>query len=218
MAGIDHVSIGADFYRYQRVIAAAQGIADLDGQPKPGRARSTFAGMENSEDLPGLTAELRRRGLSEGDLRKIYRDNALAVIAAVVGAEGRRAARHGGMRMATFDVIVAGLGAMGSAAAHQLAARGQRVLGLEQYTEAHDRGSSHGGSRIIRMTLYKERGYVRLLHRAFELWRQLERQSGESLLTITGGLAMGRPDHSVIDGRAAQRRGVRHRARAAGSR
>ncbi len=114
--------------------------------------------------------------------------------------------------MATFDVIVAGLGAMGSAAAHQLAARGQRVLGLEQYTEAHDRGSSHGGSRIIRMTLYKERGYVRLLHRAFELWRQLERHSGEPLLTITGGLAMGRPDHSVIEGglRSAEEFGIAH--------
>lgn len=85
VAGIDHVSIGADFYHYQRVIAAAQGIADLDGGPAPGQARSTFAGMQNSQDLPGLTAELRRRGLSEGELRKIYRDNALAVIAAVAG-------------------------------------------------------------------------------------------------------------------------------------
>jgi len=83
VAGIDHVSIGADFYHYQRVIEATQGIADLDGRPKPGTARSTFAGMENSEDLPGLTAELRRRGLSAGDLRKIYRDNALSVMTAV---------------------------------------------------------------------------------------------------------------------------------------
>ena len=84
IAGIDHVGIGADFYHYQRVIDATQGMADLDGQPKPGTARSRFDGMQNSEDLPGLTAELRRRGLAEADLRKIYRDNALAVMAAVV--------------------------------------------------------------------------------------------------------------------------------------
>ena len=114
--------------------------------------------------------------------------------------------------MKSFDVIVAGLGAMGSAAAHQLASRGARVLGLEQYTEAHDRGSSHGGSRIIRATLYKEAAYVRLLRRAAELWRQLERDSGASLLTVTGGLAMGRPDHSVIDGglRSAREFGLAH--------
>jgi membrane dipeptidase len=84
IAGVDHVGIGADFYHYQRVINATQGMAEIDGQPKPGTARSNFAGMQNSEDLPGLTAELTRRGLTEGDLRKIYRDNALAVVSAVV--------------------------------------------------------------------------------------------------------------------------------------
>jgi sarcosine oxidase len=114
--------------------------------------------------------------------------------------------------MKTFDVIVVGLGAMGSATAHQLAARGRRVLGLEQYTEAHELGSSHGGSRIIRTTLYKEGAYVRLLHRAAELWRRLERDSRAPLLTVTGGLAMGRPDHSVIDGglRSAREFGLEH--------
>lgn len=102
--------------------------------------------------------------------------------------------------MKTYDVIVLGLGAMGSAAAHALAGRGARVLGLEQYTAAHDRGSSHGGSRMIRFTLYREQAYVRLLARAYELWRQLERDAGVDVLAITGGLALGRPDHSVIDG------------------
>jgi len=84
VAGIDHVSIGADFYHYQRTIGAAQGIADLDGAPRPGTARPAFAGMQNSDDLPGLTAELRRRGLAEPELRKVYRDNYLAVMSAVV--------------------------------------------------------------------------------------------------------------------------------------
>jgi sarcosine oxidase len=110
----------------------------------------------------------------------------------------------------TYDVIVLGLGAMGSAAAHQLAARGKRVLGLEQYTAAHDRGSSHGGSRMIRFTLYREQAYVRLLARAYELWHQLERDAGAEVLRITGGLALGRPDHSVVDGgmRSAREAGV----------
>ena len=112
--------------------------------------------------------------------------------------------------MSAYDVIVLGLGAMGSAAAQQLAARGARVLGLEQYTAAHDRGSSHGGSRMIRFTLYREQAYVRLLARAYELWRRLERDSGTDILAITGGLAMGAADHSVIAGgmRSAEEAGV----------
>ena len=85
IAGVDHVAIGADFYRYEREIHAAQGIADADGAPFPGTARFVFPGMENSEDLPGLTAELRRRGLTEPDLRKIYHDNFLRVWSAVAG-------------------------------------------------------------------------------------------------------------------------------------
>ena len=84
IAGIDHVAIGADFYKYEREINAAQGMAEVDGAPFPGSARFAFPGMESSEDLPGLTAELRRRGIEERDLRKIYRDNFLRVLSAVV--------------------------------------------------------------------------------------------------------------------------------------
>jgi sarcosine oxidase len=102
--------------------------------------------------------------------------------------------------MDRFDVIIAGLGGMGSAAAYQVAARGKKVLGLEQYTPAHDRGSSHGKSRVIRLTLYREPAYIELLRRAYELWRQIEQDSGGSVLTVTGGLALGRRDHSVIAG------------------
>ncbi len=62
----------------------------------------------------------------------------------------------------SFDVIVLGLGAMGSSAAYHLAARGERVLGIEQYTTAHDRGSSHGQSRIIRQAYHENPAYVPL--------------------------------------------------------
>ena len=84
-----------------------------------------------------------------------------------------------------FDVIVIGLGGMGSAAAAHLAARGQRVLGLERFGPAHDRGSSHGGSRIIRQSYFEDPAYVPLLLRAYELWRSLEADSGADLMTLT---------------------------------
>ena len=73
-----------------------------------------------------------------------------------------------------YDVVVLGLGGMGSAAAYQLARRGQRVLGLEQFTPGHDRGSSHGFSRVIRQAYFEHPAYVPLLLRAYELWRQIE--------------------------------------------
>ena len=80
-----------------------------------------------------------------------------------------------------YDVIVVGLGGMGSAAAYHLARRGQRVLGLERFTSAHDQGSSHGGSRLIRQAHYEDPAYVPLVLRAYELWRELERISGTEL-------------------------------------
>ncbi len=74
-----------------------------------------------------------------------------------------------------YDVIVIGLGGMGSAAAFHLARRGIKVLGLEQFTPAHDRGSSHGESRIIRQAYYEGAEYVPLILRAYELWEELEK-------------------------------------------
>ena len=100
----------------------------------------------------------------------------------------------------SFDVIILGLGAMGSATAFHLAARGQRVLGLEQYLPAHDQGSSHGQSRIIRLAYLEHPGYVPLLLRAYELWEALEREAGETLLTITGGLMIGQAESRVFSG------------------
>jgi len=100
----------------------------------------------------------------------------------------------------TYDVIVAGLGGVGSAAAYHLAARGKRVLGLEQYTPAHDRGSSHGSSRIIRQAYNEGPGYVPLVQRSYELWEQLERDTNTDLLTITGGLFLGTEGSDVVQG------------------
>jgi len=100
----------------------------------------------------------------------------------------------------SYDVIVVGLGGMGSAAASHLAARGQRVLGLERHTPAHDKGSSHGGSRIIRQSYFEDPAYVPLLLRSYELWEQLERDSGSDVLTLTGGLFLGRADSLTVAG------------------
>ncbi|CAN5729988.1 N-methyl-L-tryptophan oxidase [soil metagenome] len=99
-----------------------------------------------------------------------------------------------------YDVIVIGLGGMGSAAAYQLAGRGKRVLGLERYSPPHEWGSSHGRSRIIRQAYFEDPAYVPLLLRSYELWEQLERDSGEDIMTVTGGLMMGAPDSDLVIG------------------
>lgn len=99
-----------------------------------------------------------------------------------------------------FEVIVAGLGGMGSVAAAQLAQRGHSVLGLERFQPAHDQGSSHGDTRIIRLAYFEDPAYVPLLQRSFELWREAEELSGKSLLTETGGLMIGPPDSQTVAG------------------
>ena len=76
--------------------------------------------------------------------------------------------------MVDVDVVVVGLGAAGSAALHRLALRGRRVLGIEQFTPGHDRGSSHGETRIIRLGYFEHPSYVPLLREAYPLWREIE--------------------------------------------
>jgi sarcosine oxidase len=98
------------------------------------------------------------------------------------------------------DVAVVGLGAMGSMAAWRLASRGARVVGFDRYDPPHTMGSSHGQSRIIRSAYYEGPGYVPLVREAFELWRALERESGESILTMTGALMIGPPDSQLVSG------------------
>jgi sarcosine oxidase len=104
------------------------------------------------------------------------------------------------MAATMFDVIVVGLGGMGSAAAAHLASRGRRVLGLEQFQPAHAHGSSHGKSRIIRLAYFEHPDYVPLLRRAYELWRRLENDTGRRVLLTTGGLMIGTPDSAVVSG------------------
>lgn len=114
--------------------------------------------------------------------------------------------------MAPFDVIVVGLGGMGSAAAAHAAARGKRVLGIEQFQPAHDQGSSHGRSRVIRLAYFEHPAYVPLLRRSYELWRRLESATGRDLLRITGGLMIGAPDSEVVAGslRSAREHHLQH--------
>jgi sarcosine oxidase len=111
-----------------------------------------------------------------------------------------------------YDVIVVGLGGMGSAAAYHLARRGRRVLGLERFTPAHDRGSSHGGSRVIRQAYFEDPAYVPLVLRAYELWRELERAAGTDLLHVTGGLMIGAAESQTVAGslRSARQWGLEH--------
>lgn len=102
--------------------------------------------------------------------------------------------------MKRYQAIVLGLGGMGSAATWQLARRGVRVLGLEQFTSPHNRGSSHGRTRVIRQAYFEDPAYVPLLLRAYELWQEAEAASGRRLLTLCGGLMLGRPDSEVVRG------------------
>jgi sarcosine oxidase len=99
-----------------------------------------------------------------------------------------------------YDVIVIGVGGMGSAAAYHLTRRGRRVLGLEQFDIPHDRGSSHGTNRIIRLAYWEHPAYVPLLRRAYELWRELEHRADERLLIITGGIDAGPEGCQTIEG------------------
>jgi sarcosine oxidase len=119
--------------------------------------------------------------------------------------------------MSHFDVVVVGLGAMGSAALHHVARRGKRVLGVERYAPGHDRGSSHGATRIIRLGYFEHPSYVPLLRRAYKLWRELEEAAGQALLHVTGIAEIGPPNSALIKGTlaCAQMHGLRHEVLAA---
>jgi sarcosine oxidase len=111
-----------------------------------------------------------------------------------------------------YDVIIVGLGAMGSATAYHLAKRGLRVLGLDRYHPPHNFGSSHGLTRIIREAYFEDPLYVPLVQRAYELWAELEQQSGQQLLLKTGGLMIGPRDGALVSGasRSAQEHKLAH--------
>ena len=107
-------------------------------------------------------------------------------------------------------MAIVGLGGIGSAIAAHCAGRGASVIGLEQFTAAHDRGASHGKSRMIRQAYFEDPDYVPLVLRSYELWRALEKQSGQALLRITGLLSVGEENSTIISGtqRAAAQHGL----------
>jgi len=89
---------------------------------------------------------------------------------------------------------------MGSAALWAAAARGIDVIGIEQFGPAHDRGSSHGQTRIIRAAYFEHPSYVPMALRSFDLWEQIEQKSKKKILKRTGLLQVGPPDSAVIQG------------------
>jgi len=95
--------------------------------------------------------------------------------------------------MAVADVIVIGLGAMGSAAAYQLARRGAKVVGIDRFSPPHDQGSSHGDTRITRQAIGEGESYVPIVLRAHQIWRDIEAQTGEELLVQCGGIVLAAP-------------------------
>jgi sarcosine oxidase len=109
--------------------------------------------------------------------------------------------------MERYDVAVIGLGGMGSATAAHLARRGARVIALEQYPLKHEFGASTGRTRIIRKAYFEDLAYVPLLERAYELWHQLERETGRTLLDLCGVLVVASGETDVARGvlRASER-------------
>ncbi len=105
-----------------------------------------------------------------------------------------------------YDVIVLGLGGIGSAVAENLSRAGHKVLGLEQFAPVHDRGSSHGESRVIRKAYFEDERYVPLLIRAFELWDELEQTTPLKLFYKTGCVLIGSAESQVIRGSVAAAR------------
>jgi monomeric sarcosine oxidase len=102
--------------------------------------------------------------------------------------------------MKPYDCVVIGTGGVGSAALYYLARRGTRVLGLDRFPPGHDRGSSHGDTRIIRLAYFEHPDYVPLLRRAYELWSQLETTCGQQLYREVGLVEVGPPDGEVVPG------------------
>ncbi|MBI5094485.1 MAG: N-methyl-L-tryptophan oxidase [Candidatus Hydrogenedentes bacterium] len=104
------------------------------------------------------------------------------------------------MTVERYDAVVFGLGGMGSAALYHLAKRGARVCGVERFGVAHDRGSSHGETRVIRKAYFEHSDYVPLLNRAYTLWEELEAECGEPLLVKGGAILAGKPNSELILG------------------
>ena len=130
------------------------------------------------------------------------------------------AAKNAAKNDAPYDVIVLGLGAMGSAALYQIAKRGALVLGIDQFFPPHSFGSSHGDTRLTRQAIGEGEAYTPLALRSYELWQQIQTECGDhSLLTETGGLILSVPHasglHKTADfigdtRKSAQKYGIAH--------
>ena len=99
-----------------------------------------------------------------------------------------------------YECIVLGTGGAGSAALYHLARRGVKVLGLDRFPPGHDRGSSHGETRMLRLAYFEHPDYVPLLRRAYDLWKALETERGAPLYRETGVVQIGPPDGVVVPG------------------
>ncbi|SAK90020.1 FAD dependent oxidoreductase [Caballeronia calidae] len=120
----------------------------------------------------------------------------------------------------TADVIVVGLGAFGSATACQLAKRGVKVIGIDQFAPPHDKGSSHGNTRITRLAAGEGEAYIPFIRRSHEIWNELEAETGKKLYHRTGGLILGarggatshhgKPDFVETTIANARRHGIEH--------
>ena len=120
------------------------------------------------------------------------------------------------------DVVVVGLGVAGSAVLRHLARQGgASVVGIDRLRPPHDRGSSHGASRITRLAIGEGHEYVPLVQRSHALWRELEAETGAALMQTTGGLVVATPESqaATFHGRpgffertvgAAERFGIAH--------
>ena len=102
--------------------------------------------------------------------------------------------------MKAYDAIVLGIGGVGSAALYELARRGVRVLGIDRFDPPHDRGSSHGHTRVIRQAYFEHPDYVPLLIESYRLWQELEQRSGRQLFHQVGLLEVGPSDGIVVPG------------------
>ena len=100
----------------------------------------------------------------------------------------------------SFDIIVIGVGSMGSSTCYYLAQRGYKVLGLEQFTISHEFGSHVGQSRIIRKAYFEHPDYVPLMEKAYENWASLEQRAGEQVYFKTGLLYAGKPTNEIVKG------------------
>ena len=120
--------------------------------------------------------------------------------------------------MTSCDVAVVGLGAMGGSALYHLACRGQRVIGLDRFPVGHNRGSSHGESRIIRLAYFEHPDYVPLLRLAYRNWRALEAATGQAVLLTTGIVEAGPPGSDIVGGTlaASTQHGIPHEVLSAG--